>query len=241
MSLPAAQWMSPERNAPAAHCERRLLNGLLSIFVPASPVLASALSANAGPGLPGIFPLKPLSLGWDDRLCADRKVAGSGVVAGAPRPERILPPVDRARPQALLLSRLIGATVPKSWRGPTIALQPGPVGVRGSTWPLAPPAGALPDGGSKMAAAPTFPLNAWYAVAWSHEVGRRDILARTLCGRPLALWRTPDNQVAAVDDACWHRLAPLSLGWVEGGRSRLQLPRAAVCRRRPLHPHALPE
>jgi vanillate O-demethylase monooxygenase subunit len=68
-----------------------------------------------------------------------------------------------------------------------------------------------------MPHAPTFPLNAWYAVAWSHEVGKREILARTLCSRPLALWRKPDNQVVAVDDACWHRLAPLSLGWLENG------------------------
>jgi phenylpropionate dioxygenase-like ring-hydroxylating dioxygenase large terminal subunit len=68
-----------------------------------------------------------------------------------------------------------------------------------------------------MPHAPTFPLNAWYAIAWSHEVGKREILPRTLCGRPLALWRKPDNGVAAVDDACWHRLAPLSLGWLENG------------------------
>ncbi len=48
-----------------------------------------------------------------------------------------------------------------------------------------------------MAHAPTFPLNAWYVIAWSHEVGKREVLARTLCGRPLALWRKPDNGVAA--------------------------------------------
>ena len=50
-----------------------------------------------------------------------------------------------------------------------------------------------------MPHAPTFPLNAWYAIAWSHEVGKREILARTLCAKPLALWRKPDNGVAAVD------------------------------------------
>ncbi len=63
--------------------------------------------------------------------------------------------------------------------------------------------------------APTFPLNAWYAVAWSHEAGRREILARTVCGKRLALWRKSDNSIAAVEDACWHRLAPLSLGSLE--------------------------
>ena len=61
-----------------------------------------------------------------------------------------------------------------------------------------------------------FPLNAWYAAAWSHEVGRRGILARTVCGKPMALWRKADGGIAALDDACWHRLLPLSMGWIEG-------------------------
>ncbi len=63
-----------------------------------------------------------------------------------------------------------------------------------------------------------FPLNAWYVVAWSHEVGARKPLARTLCNIPMALWRKPDDSVAAVDDACWHRLAPLSMGALEDGQ-----------------------
>ena len=70
--------------------------------------------------------------------------------------------------------------------------------------------------GTKMAATKAFPLNAWYVVAWSHEVGRREILARTLCNRSIALWRKSDGSIAAVDDACWHRLAPLSLGRLDG-------------------------
>lgn len=63
--------------------------------------------------------------------------------------------------------------------------------------------------------ASTFPLNAWYVIAWGHEIGKRSLLARTLCNRRIALWRRADNSVAAVEDACWHRLAPLSLGWIE--------------------------
>ncbi len=62
-----------------------------------------------------------------------------------------------------------------------------------------------------------FPLNAWYAIAWSHEVSGREIISRTLCNRAIALWRKPDGSPAAVQDACWHRLAPLSLGWIEDG------------------------
>lgn len=62
----------------------------------------------------------------------------------------------------------------------------------------------------------SFPLNAWYAAAWRHEVGRVEILARTLCDRKLALWRTTGGAVVALDDACWHRLLPLSMGRLEG-------------------------
>jgi vanillate O-demethylase monooxygenase subunit len=62
----------------------------------------------------------------------------------------------------------------------------------------------------------TFPLNAWYAAAWRHELGRGELLARTVCGRKLALWRRTDGAAVALDDACWHRLLPLSQGRLEG-------------------------
>lgn len=64
--------------------------------------------------------------------------------------------------------------------------------------------------------APTFPLNAWYAAAWSQEVGRRAPLARTVCAKELVLWRKSDNTIAALTDACWHRLLPLSMGKIDG-------------------------
>ena len=67
-----------------------------------------------------------------------------------------------------------------------------------------------------MGAERSFPLNAWYVAAWSHEVGRRAPLARTVCDRRMALWRKADGSIAALDDACWHRLLPLSMGWLEG-------------------------
>lgn len=60
-----------------------------------------------------------------------------------------------------------------------------------------------------------FPLNAWYATAWDHEVGRQ-LLARTICNQKLVLWQRADGSVAAVEDACWHRLLPLSLGRLDG-------------------------
>ena len=62
----------------------------------------------------------------------------------------------------------------------------------------------------------TFPLNAWYVAAWSYEVGRREPLARTVCNKRLVFWRKSDGAIAALDDACWHRLLPLSMGRLEG-------------------------
>jgi phenylpropionate dioxygenase-like ring-hydroxylating dioxygenase large terminal subunit len=66
------------------------------------------------------------------------------------------------------------------------------------------------------------PLNAWYVAAWDHEVTPKEPLARTVAGRPLALWRTIDGRVSALADACWHRLAPLSKGKILG--DELQCP-----------------
>src|SRR3546814_2283284 len=56
------------------------------------------------------------------------------------------------------------------------------------------------------------PLNAWYAAAWDHAVSSMRLLARTIAGTPLPLYRTSDGRPVALADACWHRLAPLSMG-----------------------------
>lgn len=61
----------------------------------------------------------------------------------------------------------------------------------------------------------TYPLNAWYAAAWGHEIAR-DLNKRTICDKDIVLFRQQDGTVAALDDACWHRLMPLSLGTLEG-------------------------
>jgi phenylpropionate dioxygenase-like ring-hydroxylating dioxygenase large terminal subunit len=66
-----------------------------------------------------------------------------------------------------------------------------------------------------MTATRTFPLNAWYAAAWSHEIVH-DLAARTICGHPIALYRRTDNVIAALEDSCWHRLFPLSMGHLKG-------------------------
>ncbi len=60
------------------------------------------------------------------------------------------------------------------------------------------------------------PLNAWYAAAWDHEVNSMGLLARTVASTPMALYRTSDGRPVALADACWHRLAPLSMGRLVG-------------------------
>ncbi|MFM2351629.1 MAG: hypothetical protein RL096_110, partial [Actinomycetota bacterium] len=42
-----------------------------------------------------------------------------------------------------------------------------------------------------------YPLNAWYVAAWDYEVTRTP-LARTICDRPLALYRTEDGKPVDV-------------------------------------------
>jgi phenylpropionate dioxygenase-like ring-hydroxylating dioxygenase large terminal subunit len=63
----------------------------------------------------------------------------------------------------------------------------------------------------EMNALKTFPMNAWYAAAYDVEV-KSALLARTVCNQKLVLFRRKDGSVAALEDACWHRLLPLSKG-----------------------------
>ncbi|BAS13738.1 putative toluene-4-sulfonate monooxygenase system iron-sulfur subunit TsaM2 [Arthrobacter sp. Hiyo8] len=56
-----------------------------------------------------------------------------------------------------------------------------------------------------------YPLNVWYVAAWDKEVTRKP-MSRKVAGRPLALYRTEGGKAVALADACWHRLAPLSMG-----------------------------
>lgn len=67
-----------------------------------------------------------------------------------------------------------------------------------------------------------YPLNAWYVAGWDHEITRKP-LARTIADRKLALYRAEDGTPIALADACWHRLAPLSLGKVLDG-DKIQCP-----------------
>lgn len=60
-----------------------------------------------------------------------------------------------------------------------------------------------------------WPLNAWYAAAWDTEL-KHELLPRTICGENLVFYRKSDGSLAALQDACWHRLVPLSKGRLEG-------------------------
>ncbi len=62
--------------------------------------------------------------------------------------------------------------------------------------------------------------NAWYVAAWDHEIGPDALFARKLLGKPLVFWRKADGGVAALDDRCCHRAAPLSIGRKEGDAVR---------------------
>ena len=60
-----------------------------------------------------------------------------------------------------------------------------------------------------------FLRNRWYVAGWDSEVDRAP-LAITVCGEPIVLFRRLDRSVAALRDACPHRLLPLSMGLREG-------------------------
>jgi phenylpropionate dioxygenase-like ring-hydroxylating dioxygenase large terminal subunit len=62
----------------------------------------------------------------------------------------------------------------------------------------------------------SYPLNTWYAVGWDYEIVRGRMLARTICNQPVVFYRRADGTPVAMDDACWHRLAPLSKGQLRG-------------------------
>ena len=60
-----------------------------------------------------------------------------------------------------------------------------------------------------------FVRNAWYVAAWSHEVAR-ELVTRRICDEPVCLYRTSGGDPVAMIDRCPHRLAPLSLGHLDG-------------------------
>jgi len=60
-----------------------------------------------------------------------------------------------------------------------------------------------------------WPRNCWYAAAYDVEL-KRELLGRTIGGRSIVMYRREDGQPVALENACWHRLMPLSEGKIEG-------------------------
>ncbi len=56
-----------------------------------------------------------------------------------------------------------------------------------------------------------FARNAWYVAAWASEITDTP-LARTICNDDVVIYRGQDGAVAALQDRCAHRGAPLHLG-----------------------------
>jgi vanillate O-demethylase monooxygenase subunit len=62
-----------------------------------------------------------------------------------------------------------------------------------------------------------FPKNAWYVACTPDEIEAKP-LGRRICNEAIVFYRGPEGQVAALEDFCPHRGAPLSLGRVCEGK-----------------------
>jgi len=60
-----------------------------------------------------------------------------------------------------------------------------------------------------------FVRNAWYAAAWSEDIGR-DLVERWICGIPIVFYRREDGAPVALEGTCPHRQYPLALGRLKG-------------------------
>ncbi|GAB3189835.1 aromatic ring-hydroxylating dioxygenase subunit alpha [Hydrogenophaga aquatica] len=62
-----------------------------------------------------------------------------------------------------------------------------------------------------------FPKNTWYVACAAHDIDAKP-LGRKICNESIVFYRDDNGQVAAVEDFCPHRGAPLSLGYVCKGK-----------------------
>lgn len=62
--------------------------------------------------------------------------------------------------------------------------------------------------------------NAWYVAGWNDEFKAGALTARKLLGEDLVFYRRADGTLAALEDRCCHRAAPLSKGEQEGDAVR---------------------
>ena len=63
----------------------------------------------------------------------------------------------------------------------------------------------------------TWLRNAWYVAAWSDDLAEGQLLGRTILRQPIVFYRKSDGGVAALQDVCPHRFAPLHMGKIIAG------------------------
>jgi phenylpropionate dioxygenase-like ring-hydroxylating dioxygenase large terminal subunit len=91
-----------------------------------------------------------------------------------------------------------------------------------------------------------FVRNAWYGAFWSADLENGALRARTILDEPIVFFRTAEGHVAALEDMCPHRFAPLSLGHVvadgllECGYHGLRFNSAGSCVYNPHGEHKIP-
>ena len=62
----------------------------------------------------------------------------------------------------------------------------------------------------------SFLYNTWYCAAWGSEVGRDQLLGRTLLNEHVLLYRKENGDAVAIGNRCPHRFAPLNMGKLKG-------------------------
>jgi phenylpropionate dioxygenase-like ring-hydroxylating dioxygenase large terminal subunit len=62
----------------------------------------------------------------------------------------------------------------------------------------------------------TFLKSCWYVAGWSSDLPANQLLACTIADESIVAYRKRDGSMAALEDRCCHRFAPLSLGRLEG-------------------------
>lgn len=80
--------------------------------------------------------------------------------------------------------------------------------------------------------------NTWYVAMWSQDLKLGDVVGRTYLGKQVVLFRGTDGRVAALEDMCPHRFAPLHMGSLDGcnircGYHGLEFDGTGACVRNP--------
>lgn len=61
----------------------------------------------------------------------------------------------------------------------------------------------------------SYPKNAWYPLTWARDVSRK-LLHRRVLGEDIVVYQMENGDYAALEDACPHKMVPLSMGTLRG-------------------------